>query len=58
MDKQTLSNELRLHAEYLRRMRLPVGETEAIEHTLKCAVSLERLAKELEEDEADHKQGA
>lgn len=55
MDKQTLSNELKAHADYLRRMRLPVGETEAIEHTLRCALSLEKLAKELAENETDHK---
>lgn len=58
MDKQKIINELKAHAEYLRKMRLPVGEKEAIEHALRCSVSLERLSKELEEDEADHKQGA
>lgn len=57
MDKQTLINELKAHAEYLRKMRLPVGEKEAIEHALRCALSLENLAKELEKDEADNQQG-
>lgn len=57
MDKQKTVNELKAYAEYLRRTHLPVGEREAIERLLNCALCLDKLAKELEEDEADHKQG-
>lgn len=57
MDKQKVSNELKAYAEYLRRTRLPVGEKEAIERVINCALCLDKLAKELEEDETDNQQG-
>jgi len=57
MDKQKTANELKAYAEYLRRTHLPVGEKEAIERLLNCALCLDKLAKELEEDETDHQQG-
>ncbi|MBR5874485.1 MAG: hypothetical protein IKY90_07135 [Oscillospiraceae bacterium] len=57
MCKQETAKELKAYAEYLRRTRLPVGEKEAIERILNCSVCLEKLAKELEEDEADNQQG-
>ena len=57
MDKQKTISELNAYAEYLRRTRLPVGEKEAIERLLNCAICIEKLAKELEADETDHKQG-
>ena len=57
MDKQKTVNELKAYAEFLRRTRLPVSEKEAIERLLNCAFCLEKLAKELENDETAHKQG-
>lgn len=57
MDNQKTVAELRAYAEYLRRTRLPVGEKEAIERLLNCSLRLDKLAKELQEDEADHQQG-
>lgn len=58
MDKHTLSNELKVHAEYLRQTPFvtPLKEVEAINHILKCAASLENVAKELSEDEANNEQ--
>lgn len=53
MDKQKMVNELKAYAEYLRRTRLPAGEKEAIERILNCSICLDKLANELEEDEAD-----
>ncbi len=57
MDKQKTVNELKAYAEFLRRTRLPVSEKEAIERLLNCAFCLEKLAKEIEADEADNQQG-
>lgn len=54
MDKQAIADRLRAHAGFLKKLRLPIAEKEAIEQALTCAVSLEKLAKELEDDEADH----
>lgn len=56
MDNQKIASELKAYAEYLRRTRLPVGEKEAIERLLNCALCIEKLAKELEANETDHQQ--
>lgn len=57
MDVQKIADELKAYAEYLRRTRLPVGEKEAVERLLNCSFCLEKLAKELESNEADNQQG-
>lgn len=57
MDKQEIVSKLKAHVEYLRRIRLPIGEDEACFQIRACAKSLEEFAKELTEDAADNKQG-
>lgn len=57
MDKKTLINDLRVYAVYLKKTRLAAEEVEAAERIVGCANRLEKLAKELEDDEADNQQG-
>lgn len=57
MDKQRLINDLRVYAVYLKKTRLAADELEAAERIVTCANRLEKLAKEIENDEADHQQG-
>lgn len=56
MTNRQAAEQVRAHAEYLRKTYLPIGEKAAIERVLSCAASLEKLAKEMETDEADHQQ--
>ena len=59
MDKQAMITQLKAHADFLRvtQFNMPLREVGAINHVLKCAASLEILAKELENDETAHQQG-
>ena len=56
MDKKKLITRIQAHAAYLRQTRLSLGEVDAINHILKCADSLDIIAKELGEDETDNEQ--
>ena len=57
MDKKTLINDLRVYAICLKKTRLAADELEAAERIVACANHLEKLAKELENDETAHQQG-
>lgn len=62
MDHVIIVNKLRTAAEYLKGTRICIGEKDAIERLLGCALALENLAadieaeevKEAKPDEADH----
>lgn len=57
MDTKTMMHKLQAVADHLRGTRIPIGEKTAIERLLGCAETLDSMAKELMEHEADNQQG-
>lgn len=54
MEPKTIITKLHAIADHIRGTRIPIGEKAAIERLLGCAETLDDMAEELKQNEADN----